>query len=98
MGETSSCNCCAVAAPGGGPGGMGAAAGAGADDDGAVATLGCADGAAAGWSPPREQPIIGELDIRTAAARINGSDRRLGLVSNVIIKNPRVQLATEGLS
>ncbi len=77
---------------------MGAAAGAGADGDGAVATLGCADGAAVGWSPPREQPVIGELDIRTAAARINGSDRPSGLVSNFIIESPRVQLATEGLT
>jgi hypothetical protein len=53
---------------------------------GAVAvTLGSADGTAAGWSSFREQPIIGEVEIRTAAASINGSDLPFGLVSNVII-------------
>jgi hypothetical protein len=52
----------------------------------AGATLGSADGAAAGWSSPREHPVsIGEVDNRTAAARINGSARPFGLVSNFII-------------
>jgi hypothetical protein len=50
-----------------------------------AATLGSADGAAAGWSSFGEQPIIGEVEIRTAAASINGSDLPFGLVSNVII-------------
>jgi hypothetical protein len=60
-----------------------------------VATLGCAcdDDAAAGWSPPREQLVtIGEVDIRTAAASINGSDRPCGLASNFIVDKPRRQL------
>lgn len=94
MGETSSCNSCAVAAPGGGPGST-AAAGAGTAGAAVVATLGCAadDGAAAGWSSPREQPVtIGDVEIKTAAASINGIDRPFGLASNFIVDKPRRQL------
>jgi len=61
-----------------------------------AATLGCAcvDGAAAGWSSPREHPVtIGDVDIKTAAATINGIDRLLGLASNFIFEKPRRQLA-----
>src|SRR5271168_3450403 len=97
MGETSSCNSCAVAAPGGGPGSTSAAgAGAGAAGSAVAATLGCActdDGATAGWSSPREQPVsIGDVDIRTAAASINGSDRPFGLASSLIVDKPSRQL------
>jgi len=42
--------------------------------------------AGAGWSSPREQLVsIGEVDIRTAAARMNGRARPLGLISKFII-------------
>src|SRR5208282_4703824 len=90
MGETSSCNSCAVAAPGGGPGST-AAAGGGAAGAAVAATLGsaCVDGAAAGWSSPREQPVtIGDVDIRTAAASISGNDRPFGLDSSFILEKP----------
>src|SRR5260221_14772531 len=89
MGDTSSCNCCAVAAPGGGPGSA-AAGGAGAGA-GVAATLGDGsdDGAAAVWSSAREQPVtIGDVDIRTAAASIKGNDRPSGLDSSFILEAP----------
>jgi len=57
-----------------------------------AATLGCAcvDGAAAGWSSPREQPVtIGDVDIKTAAASINGNDRPSGLDRSFILEKPR---------
>jgi hypothetical protein len=59
-------------------------------------TLACADGAAAGWSSPREQLLkIGVVDMSTADARISGSDLPCGLVRSFIIDKPRRQLAAE---
>jgi hypothetical protein len=57
-----------------------------------AATLGDTsdDGAAAGWSSPREQPVtIGDVDIKTAAASINGNDRPSRLDSSLILEKPR---------
>jgi hypothetical protein len=48
---------------------------------------------AAGWSSPPEQPVtIGDVEIKTAAASINGIDRPFGLASNFIVDKPRRQL------
>jgi hypothetical protein len=47
----------------------------------------------------REQPVnTGEVDIRTAAASIRGSDLPWGLTSNFIFDNPRARSEAEVVS
>jgi hypothetical protein len=106
MGETISCNSWAVAAPGAEPGAESVAAGgtwavgttvaAGVGVAGSGVTDGEGD---AGGSSLREQPVnTGEVDIRTAAASIKGSDLPWGLTSNFIFDNPRARTEAEVVS
>src|SRR5208282_968443 len=97
MGETSSCSSWGLAAPGAAPGAVsvatggtcavGATVGAVVGVGGSAVTEGSGD---ACDSSLREHPVnTGEVDIRSAATSIKGSDLPCGLTSNFIVDNPR---------